>query len=102
MRSILKAIIITLCLLVKTYLSYSENTGTNINHILVLNAYSSSNPWSNSFITPIVNMASQNKQIGVYVENLNMLTLQDAEARKNLKRIYFQKYIPTLPKLLYL
>ena len=71
MRSILKAIIITLCLLVKTYLSYSENTGTNINHILVLNAYSSSNPWSNSFITPIVNMASQNKQIGVYVENLN-------------------------------
>ena len=59
MRSILKAIIITLCLLVKTYLSYSENTGTNINHILVLNAYSSSNPWSNSFITPIVNMASK-------------------------------------------
>lgn len=44
MRSILKAIIITLCLLVKTYSSYSENTGTNINHILVLNAYSSSNP----------------------------------------------------------
>ena len=100
MRSILKAIIITLCLLVKTYLSYSENTGTNINHILVLNAYSSSNPWSNSFITPIVNMASQNKQIGVYVENLNMLTLQDAEARKNLKKDILSEVYSYSPKVI--
>lgn len=102
MRSILKAIIITLCLLVKTYLSYSENTGTNINHILVLNAYSSSNPWSNSFITPIVNMASQNKQIGVYVENLNMLTLQDAEARKNLKKDILSEVYSYSPKVIVL
>lgn len=76
MKSTFKAVIITLCCLLHTLISAGNNIDKTIDHILIINAYSDSNPWSNSLINPIVNMASRNEKLGLYSAHLKMITLQ--------------------------
>lgn len=76
MRSIFKVSILFLCLLTHSFLSAGNLPEKNIKHILIISAYADSNPWSNSFITPIVTMASQDSTIGVYTINLKMFAVQ--------------------------
>lgn len=81
MRSIFKASIIFLCLLTHSLLLVGNNPEKKIDHILIISAYAESNPWSNSFITPIVTMASQDSTIGAYTIYLNMFALQNSGSR---------------------
>lgn len=50
------------CLLICVHTFANGSTKENIGHILIINAYTESRPWSNSLIYPIVHMASQNKE----------------------------------------
>lgn len=71
MKNILKITILTICLLAQTCFLTGSNTNTkNIDYILIINTYADSNPWSNSFINPIIRMASQNNKIGIYAAHL--------------------------------
>ena len=79
MGSIFKTSIIFLCLLTHTLLSVGSTPKKDLDQILVISAYADSNPWSNSFITPIVTMASQDSTIGAYTIYLNMFALQNAK-----------------------
>lgn len=49
---------------------YGKSLATDVDDILIINTYTEANPWSNDFITSIVNMASQNSHIGVYTAHM--------------------------------
>lgn len=102
MRSFFKAVVIIICLLLHTNTLFSVNNDSGIDHILIINAYTSSNPWSNGFINPIINMASQNNKIGIYVEHLKMLTLQDSQMLEEFKKNMLEEIHSRSPKLIVL
>ena len=82
MKATFKTVVLTLCLLLNTLFSSGNNVNSNIDYILVVNAYADTNPWSNSLINPIIELASRKSNIGIYPAHLRMLTLQDAAALK--------------------
>lgn len=100
MRNILRAAVILCCLLTYTQSSLGNSYGTGIDHILIINSYSESNPWSNSFITPIVNMASQNTSIGVSAAHINLLMHNSEEALEGFEENLFDN--AQRPKLIVL
>lgn len=100
MRGIYKAMVITLCLLIHANTSFGNNADQHIDQILIINAYADSNPWSNSFITPIINMAAQDSKIGIYTAHLRMLTLQSSEALKTFEENICRELSTRTPKLI--
>ena len=60
MKYILGAVIAILCSFTCTDTLYGKSPATDVDDILIINTYTEANPWSNDFITSIVNMASQN------------------------------------------
>ena len=102
MKNIRKAVIAIVCLLICAHTFAGENDKGNIDYILVLNAYTESTPWSNNLIYPIVKMASQNKEIGVYTEHLNMLMLDDESELKAFEEDMFRNFAGERPLLVVL
>lgn len=86
MREFIQAVTILLCLLTQSVSSYANKGDKKINHILIVNTYSDANPWSNSLILPIVNLASRHGDMGAYTAHLKMLTLQDTKDFKSYKK----------------
>ena len=70
MKYILGAVIAILCSFTCTDTLYGKSLATDVDDILIINTYTEANPWSNDFITSIVNMASQNSHIGVYTAHM--------------------------------
>lgn len=100
MRNIFKAFLIIICLLINTQTLIGNNKQTDIDHILIINTYTDSNPWSNSLINPILSMASQNNEIGVITAHLKMLSLNSQDDLKEIKESMFQKLPSRTPKLI--
>ncbi len=100
MSSNLKALFIILCLQVNTHSLIGNNIETNIDHILIINAYADSNPFSSSLVNPIISMASQNSKIGVYAANLSMFTLQKYQDLKLLEEDIRKKLPHDSPKMI--
>lgn len=90
------------CLLICVHTFANGSTKENIGHILIINAYTESTPWSNSLIYPIVHMASQNKEIGVYTEHMNMLMLNNRQELMAFEENMFRDFTERRPKLIVL
>ena len=86
MKYILGAVIAILCSFTCTDTLYGKSLATDVDDILIINTYTEANPWSNDFITSIVNMASQNSHIGVYTAHMKMLTLDEENKLETFKR----------------
>ena len=100
MKNILKITILTICLLAQTCFLTGSNTNTkNIDYIFIINTYADSNPWSNSFINPIIRMASQNNKIGIYAAHLKMLTLKSPNNLKAFEENILKELSFRTPKL---
>lgn len=101
MKYILRALLIAiLCSFICTVILYGRSPATDVDDILIINTYTESNPWSNNFIIPIVNMASQDSRTGVYITHMKMLTLNEESELKEFKEKLFKSY--TKPRLIVL
>ena len=100
MKYILGAVIAILCSFTCTDTLYGKSPATDVDDILIINTYTEANPWSNDFITSIVNMASQNSHIGVYTAHMKMLTLDEENKLETFKESLFKSY--KNPKLIVL
>lgn len=100
MRNIFKVFFSIFCLLINTHTLIGNDTNSDIDHILVINTYADSNPWSNSLINPILDMASKNNKIGVITAHLKMLALDNHDDLKKIKESLFQKLPSRTPKLI--
>ena len=100
MKGTFKAVIITLCCLFYTLSSSGNSVDKHIDHILIINAYADSNPWSNSLINPIINMASQNDRLGVYTAHLKMITMEQPSDFQNFKNKICTELSTRTPKLI--
>ena len=100
MKYILGAVIAILCSFTCTDTLYGKSLATDVDDILIINTYTEANPWSNDFITSIVNMASQNSHIGVYTAHMKMLTLDEENKLETFKESLFKSY--KNPKLIVL
>lgn len=77
--------------------------GFSDNSILIIDSYTESSPWSNKFIDPIYSCyGSQNGDMDVYTEHMNMLTIEDEEALETYKDGLFGRYGNITPKLVIL
>ena len=94
------AVIAILCSFTCTDTLYGKSLATDVDDILIINTYTEANPWSNDFITSIVNMASQNSHIGVYTAHMKMLTLDEEIKLETFKESLFKSY--KNPKLIVL
>ncbi|MDO4165620.1 MAG: ATP-binding protein [Bacteroides sp.] len=90
MRNIISIIILAFCLLAHTCpLMGNKTTNTTtesnetVDQILVINTYSESTLWSNSFITPLVTLASKDVNLEVNIAHLRMMSLS---ADKNVQQ----------------
>lgn len=102
MKNIRKAVMQIASLLICMHTFAQESNEENIQHILIINAYTESTPWSNSLIYPIIRMASQHKEIGVYTEHMNMLMLDDEEELRAFEENMFREFTEQQPKLIVL
>ena len=102
MKSIGRTVFLVLCLMGCMLISSGRNVEKTIDYILIINAYTESTPWSNSLILPVVNMASQNQEIGVYTEHMNMMMLDDEEGIAEFKNNVFKDFSERPPKLVVL
>lgn len=100
MKYILGTVIAILCSFTCTDTLYGKSPATDVDDILIINTYTEANPWSNDFITSIVNMASQNSHIGVYTAHMKMLTLDEENKLETFKESLFKSY--KNPKLIVL
>lgn len=100
MKATFKTVVLTLCLLLNTLFSSGNNVNSNIDYILVVNAYADTNPWSNSLINPIIELASRKSNIGIYPAHLRMLTLQDAAALKEFEEKICNELSTRTPSLI--
>lgn len=100
MNNTLKTTVILICLLVRALIMAADNQGNK--EILIINTYTESTPWSNSFIHPIVNMVSKDAGVGIYTIHLNMLTLQDSKDLTQIKRDIVKVVSGHTPKLIVL
>ena len=100
MRNLYKAVMVIICLLMNTHTLLGNDVNSDIDHILVINAYNDSNPWSNSLINPIISMASQNTQMGAMTMHMKMLTVEDSLQLKALKENMFEKLPTQTPSLI--
>lgn len=100
MNNTLKTTVILICLLVRALIMAADNQGNK--EILIINTYTESTPWSNSFIHPIVNMVSKDAGVGIYTIHLNMLTLQDSKDLTQIKRDIVMVVSGHTPKLIVL
>ena len=83
-----------------THTLIGNNAKPDIDHILVINTYADSNPWSNSLINPILDMASKNNKIGVVTAHLKMLAVDNQDDLNKIKESLFQKLPSQTPKLI--
>ena len=56
MKYILGTVIAILCSFTCTDTLYGKSPATDVDDILIINTYTEANPWSNDFITSIVNI----------------------------------------------
>lgn len=85
--------------------SYAQkNNDTSLDkNILIINSYTESSLWSNEFITPIYNtFLSQNNQVYISTEHMNMLLTQNETDFNVYKNSLFQKYTDYHPDLIIL
>lgn len=105
MKNIFKVTLIATILLVHAYTLIGSNTSykdknKKVDYILIINTYTDATPWSNSFIHPIVNMASKNNALGVYTTHLKMLTLQNVQELDNFEHNIVKELSYRTPKLI--
>ena len=88
------------------FLSYShaQETQHNLsnNSILIINSYTESSQWSNEFINPIYDQYGINNQTDIYIEHMNMLTIDNEQVLDEYKKKLHQRYGNITPKLIIL
>ncbi|MEG2317481.1 MAG: ATP-binding protein [Rikenellaceae bacterium] len=72
-------------------------------YVLIINSYSESSDWSNSFIRPIYESLFSNKSdLTAYTEHMNMLIIQNDADLEEYKTNLFDKYTISDPKVVVL
>lgn len=67
-------------------------------YVLIINTYTSGAPWSNELIESIQKIISENGKVGILIEHLNMLLIDDAAQFDKVKQTLFSKYTSQTPK----
>lgn len=62
---------------------------SNKDYLLVLNSYTSDATWSNALISPIQQEIAANSHLDFYVENMNMLMIDDSAKLNKFKESFF-------------
>lgn len=65
---------------------------SNKDYLLVLNSYTSDATWSNALISPIQQEIAANSHLDFYVENMNMLMIDDSAKLNKFKESFFPRY----------
>lgn len=83
---------------------YAQEAQQNLsdNSILIINSYTESSQWSNEFINPIYDQYGINNQTDIYIEHMNMLTIDTEEVLEEYKKNLHQRYGNITPKLIIL
>lgn len=79
----------------------AKNSDSNKDYLLVLNSYTSDATWSNALITPIQQELVVGSNLNFYVENMNMLMIDDSTKLNKFKESFFPRY-PHAPKAILL
>lgn len=56
-----------------------KNAPSKNDYILIINSYTETTPWSSSIIDPIIQMASKNQKLDIYIEHMNMFVVNKQE-----------------------
>ena len=70
----------------------AKNSDSNKDYLLVLNSYTSDATWSNALITPIQQELVAGSNLDFYVENMNMLMIDDSTKLNKFKESFFPRY----------
>lgn len=93
------ALLVGLCFWTFTTSSQvKENSISQSEYLLVLNTYTSDAAWSNAIISPVMQWINTDKKMYMYVENMNMLLIDDSLKLAELKTNIFAKYQKKKPK----
>ena len=93
------ALLVSLCLCTLTvFPQVKEDSIFNSDYLLILNTYTSDASWSNAIISPVLQRLNEERKTGVYVENMNMLMIDDSVKLAELKTNIFAKYGKKKPK----
>ena len=86
-------LLVSLCLWTLTVFPLvKEDTIFQSDYLLILNTYTSDAPWSNAIISPVLQWLNMERKTEVYVENMNMLMIDDSLKLADLKSTIFAKY----------
>ena len=92
-------LLVSLCLWTLTVFPLvKEDTIFQSDYLLILNTYTSDAPWSNAIISPVLQWLNMERKTEVYVENMNMLMIDDSLKLADLKTNIFAKYGKKKPK----
>ena len=92
-------LLVSLCLWTLTvFPQVKEDTIFQSDYLLILNTYTSDAPWSNAIISPVLQWLNMERKTEVYVENMNMLMIDDSLKLADLKTNIFAKYGKKKPK----
>lgn len=106
MKTFTNKVILLFILILNIYsVTQAESTHRQFsdNSIFIINSYTESSLWSNTFIDPVYACyANQKNKIDVYTEHMNMLTICSEEALNQYKDGLFGRYSTITPKLVIL
>ncbi|WP_374046409.1 ATP-binding protein [uncultured Sanguibacteroides sp.] len=91
--------IFILCMYISTSFA-QKNTSSKNDYILIINSYTETTPWSSSIIDPIIQMASKNQKLDIYIEHMNMFVVNKQEELNEFTKLLFSEYSEKRPKLL--
>ena len=92
----IQSIFISYCFAQEAQQNLSDNS------ILIINSYTESSQWSNDFIDPIYDEYGINNRMDVYIEHMNMLTIDNEQALNEYREGLYQRYGSLTPKLIIL
>ena len=77
-------LLVSLCLWTLTvFPQVKEDTIFQSDYLLILNTYTSDAPWSNAIISPVLQWLNMERKTEVYVENMNMLMIDETGGPQN-------------------
>ena len=93
------ALLVSLCIWTFTaFPQVKEDSIFHNDYLLILNTYTSDAAWSNAIITPVLQWVTTEGKAEMYVENMNMLMIDDSLRLAELKTNIFAKYGKKKPK----
>ena len=93
------ALLVSLCIWTFTaFPQVKEDSIFHNDYLLILNTYTSDAAWSNAIITPVLQWVTTEGKAEMYVENMNMLMIDDSLKLAELKTNIFAKYGKKKPK----